>query len=1349
MRRIVATLSVAVVGVTTTCAIGSPAAATPVKGVSRAALVPEARPQAGERLAARLEFPTSGNVVQGRSRALKVILHNVGHNAARGVGFNIDTPEGTTVHTNSHGWSCSITRFRAGYRCSFDSPMENESTKAMRVYVRTTPDTPAGTDNITVAPFSTSGKVSTSASTSFTVVDRGDPVLLPIVQHKSAGKWATWTNGSHHTAYVNEPYTYRIVIANRGSAELDKGSSIILTQEIAPSVPVLGAKVSSGNGTCAMRLGVLHCDLTAREDIAVGRRLADVDITIGVTGASEHLPVGAAYVTNPASGAKHRHSVMIAAAHRPNAMQIHLDTRVQPDAGGHAEIDLRLRNKENGIRHTNYRVHSRIPAEFTFTGVTGTNWECVMKGAYLQCDYGAVLTKNSDSSTARISFDVSRKATVGGDGYELDFRSLHAVARAHVQVLPALVVNAVAFPTSITSSSNSRRNMIMLSAEDSVLNGTALGHTWVQRCTTLSDTRTYKGCTKGIVTPKANIAYSSHTRTHAFLPDVDADTTFVFEFIAQNDSTEAHRTVKVRSRAGHASTASFEAPETPEGAVSAQGVSSYGTLPTWFTDTTDGGRLKILTWTNSSGVISATAQLPLNMKSQLNVGDTAPVNVTAYENDASKCVVVHVGNSTGTANAFNITTVGYKGKYLDIILTKTTCSYQNTTYTTNSMIVHGALFGSDMTFSGPIQVWPTYKFTGTSIIQSLNLGAADNAFVLKNVSSTLTVDESTTAATLSLGTTVSVFGLDLKFYGSVSAPSNPAGGFLEGMQVQLGMALPQTLTAGEVKIKDLSIALGIRWTPILSNRADGSMLQNYYFSITGTGTMEFLGTTLKVSQIEADYRGGILNDVIFKFSADLALKGMKKVHGDLQIMWQAALPAEPAPADAKPGTKGKDAVAAYWAVDAQVVIETDSGFAIGTPNDPARISYRNACVKVSGRVIVPGILDATVEGTFVTAFPCFPTAGDFVHSANNLEKRSIFDKLPIPVIAGDWRFDATDVKITLGGFSMTGDFAIGRMAEVPYGALDATVHLTRSDTKNTIYVEGELNPLLLTAKLKGTGNLSVAGVAADFSIDAKLTPLSQYIEATASMNFGGTTVAVSGQFGLDKKTGIPYSSYSGSVSHLKIDGFDLGSATVSWYESPSGAGYTASVKMNLGVINLDGTLVVNATKAGLGFSLNADGDIKVSDQWDADLSFAMTNCTVADCTSLGSFKVSASGSATLGGKVFHLPSFDFDTGGHFRFHAKYSGDGCENTGNIEDLGIEFEGCFGYDLDALLTDQAPYLDIDADVSLEIKSRTRNTVKHEWHHWHSWGSFNSGFDVKLDPFRVSFRIDLGVKKWTFNI
>ena len=139
----------------------------------------------------------------------------------------------------------------------------------------------------------------------------------------------------------------------------------------------------------------------------------------------------------------------------------------------------------------------------------------------------------------------------------------------------------------------------------------------------------------------------------------------------------------------------------------------------------------------------------------------------------------------------------------------------------------------------------------------------------------------------------------------------------------------------------------------------------------------------------------------------------------------------------------------------------------------------------------------------------------------------------------------------------------------------------------------------------------------------------------------------------------------------------------------------------------------------------------------------MSNCGNSDCTKAGPFELTASGTATLGGLNFNLDKLLIDSAGHFTVQTSMSNQGCYNTGNIAKSGLEFEGCFDYTVNALISDTAPYASLNADASLKVDYRVRHYPCCRPNYWGSWkriANFSSGIGIQLSPFKLSFSTTL---------
>jgi hypothetical protein len=356
-------------------------------------------------------------------------------------------------------------------------------------------------------------------------------------------------------------------------------------------------------------------------------------------------------------------------------------------------------------------------------------------------------------------------------------------------------------------------------------------------------------------------------------------------------------------------------------------------------------------------------------------------------------------------------------------------------------------------------------------------------------------------------------------------------------------------------------------------------------------------------------------------------------------------------------------------------------------------------------------------------------------------EKTILSEVPLPLKPGDWRFDASNVKITIAGFSAAGNFTIGKMYGVPYGSIDATLHLNTSATKNTMYVKGSIDPLR-GVKIQGEADLEIAGIVSRFKIDAALTSTDQYISAEAELKIQSVKFLVAGRFGIRSigTTDFPTMSFSASIPNFTLGGYNLGTASINIEQSYYSANISVALNVKLGVIRFFGNASLHWAGDGIALSLNAIGSMGAG-KWAAVLSVNFSNCGNNECTTPGPFSLIAKGTVFLEGFQLNLGTLSIDSSGHFSYRVSMSDSGCYNTGNL--AGYEFEGCFDYTINALISDTAPYAKLDASAGLRVDYKVRHypcCKPNYWGPWHRIGSWSSGISIQLSPFSLSFRTTL---------
>jgi hypothetical protein len=1180
--------------------------------------------------------------------------------------------------------------------------------------IRSKKSTPPGVGSLTVTPFTSEKKKIEAQSSAYTIVDLGDAVLLPTVSHLAGKKWSNWTDGRVLTAYTNQKYTYGVWITNEGTENLKSGSILSLTQEIGSKVTINSAKVAVGSGSCKIDKKLINCSLEADSNIEPGERMSKVEVVVTPTIATNQVPLGAITVKNPEDKAKHSTKVHLKSVDREPTVSINVKHNVVGEVGAITLLSLNLENVTNDIEHKDLTVRANLPSAVMFKKFVGINWSCETVKKILECQYDSAISPNQVSKRLYLHLQISNDAIPDVNGYPINFVSHDAIQSVDLRVIPAPVLKAEAIPAVLETSSNQRANRIQLDADESVENGQALKFKWIQRCTTTADVKDFSQCPSGAPAPKIEIANRYLSRAHAFIPKVTSKKTFIFEVLVHTSTTTQRKTVKVKALPlNGASKASVKKADT--------------TVPEWINTAINNAGVTVSDSLLSNGIFTATATLPAALVTRFKIPADEKFTLTAPELQSEECIVVHAGETETPLKVFTFSEANFTSTNFEYIIAPASCTHGGDTFNGLGLKLDGEVFGQNLSFHGPVTLSPKLNVNLTASSANMNILIGDDSFGFKNAVVNLVADDARQIAKMSFGGFFRLFDTDQFIQGNISVPTDAVGAFTEGMQVSLTPAQPQNLRFDEVSLRNMSLSVGVRYTPKLSKLKP-------LFSVNATGTISFLGVNVNIDQMEVDFANGGMAAVLFRTRANLALSGIKTASAAFEYVWVRGTPATttPKPTPAKP---------ASISVSASAVFVTDSGFAIGTAKNPAKLEYKSGkCIIMSGQVIVPGILDATVSGYLITGAPCFAASvqmGDLPGAP-----KTILSDVPLPLAPGDWRFDASNVKITIAGFSAAGNFTIGKMYGVPYGSIDATLHLTTSATKNTMYVKGSIDPLR-GIKLQGEADLEVAGIVSRFKVDAALTSTDRHISAEAELNIGASKFLLAGSFGFESNMWgrglFPKSSFSASIPNFSIFGYNLGSAQIEMSQSKYGVDFSVALDVNLGVAKFSGAASLHWVDNQIAFALDGNGSIGIENQWSAALSFHMTNCGDSDCTKSGPFVFAASGTAYAGGHAFNLATVTFDAAGHFTVQSSMSDSGCYNTGNIAKLGIAFQGCFDFTINAQISSTAPYASLDASASVRVDYRVRHYPRHRANYWGDWSriaSFSSGISIQLSPFRLYF-------------
>ncbi|MCW2666381.1 MAG: hypothetical protein JWN57_1343, partial [Frankiales bacterium] len=190
-------------------------------------------------------------------------------------------------------------------------------------------------------------------------------------------------------------------------------------------------------------------------------------------------------------------------------------------------------------------------------------------------------------------------------------------------------------------------------------------------------------------------------------------------------------------------------------------------------------------------------------------------------------------------------------------------------------------------------------------------------------------------------------------------------------------------------------------------------------------------------------------------------------------------------------------------------------------------------LSLSATVDVPGVFSATLAGAVAYRAP----------GADSAEPLQILDRegTPRDAAPGDFRFAATDVQVSLAGFTAAADVVVGRLGGTTWADLSADLHLGLGEVAGGIQVAGSFSSDGDFA-LTGSGSAVISGFVlptVQFAVERSGGELT--VEASASARVPGVVdVALSGQ--------LSRTAHYGTLFRL------VGSAQLTVGDYPMGSG---------------------------------------------------------------------------------------------------------------------------------------------------------------------------------------------------
>ena len=506
------------------------------------------------RMDAQIAASDGINLLQGSTRNIHIKVGNIGQDPAINPGVKIRVPEGVTIKSLQSDWSCDPSTTGATCR-SKRTTIEPGKRQILRIQAAATTTAPPGHGKITAQPFADLHFDPVSRAIPFVVLDIGDALITPFVQFAEAGKpWKTWTHGGHTAVEVDQGFTYRIALVNRGNVALEAGSTVTVKQAIGSGIKLLSATLSNG-GTCSGTTSV-SCSFTTDTAVAPGATSTTLDVAIVASAVTKHAKLGHVEVRIANTPAQRSIPVLLNVVPNDHTITISTHIKQTPDVGGIGTITMRAKNTQRSTSIKDLVVRTKLPTGLRFVDSDGAGWTCRSESANVTCSYPKSLAGRASTPRATLNVVASGSPQKAMTTWSATARTVAAndaelgLTKLKIPVLAKIAIRATAKPTLIAASADLRKtHTVSLVGNQSVGNGMSLDYTWTQRCASASDVAAYGKCPSKKPTPVARVKTPDQANAEAVIPGVTERTRFIFELTITNGSTTLTKAVTVTAAA--------------------------------------------------------------------------------------------------------------------------------------------------------------------------------------------------------------------------------------------------------------------------------------------------------------------------------------------------------------------------------------------------------------------------------------------------------------------------------------------------------------------------------------------------------------------------------------------------------------------------------------------------------------------------------------------------------------------------------------------------------------------------------------------------------------------------------
>ena len=697
----------------------------------------------------------------------------------------------------------------------------------------------------------------------------------------------------------------------------------------------------------------------------------------------------------------------------------------------------------------------------------------------------------------------------------------------------------------------------------------------------------------------------------------------------------------------------------------------------------------------------ASGDLPPSLMQAFGVDNGVPISMTAELSEATPCLAIAVGSSTGSQPIMSVGGGALTATYFEFSVAPDGCTVGTSTIPAGmSLAFDGAVFGTTVDVAASLSLDPTI-FNASLEIGAFSIPGTSGAISFQETTIAVGLNMATNTDTVTFSGGFSMFGTTIDVSGSLTKTP-------DSVDASLTVSQPQPLTVAGFSLSNLMISVNVEYGPGVEN-----------LSVAASGDMNIMGTTLDVG-FAATIDNGIVEYVDVTATLQNLTLGPATMNGSFNGSYTAATDA--------------------FDVQAAVTL-TVSGFSM-----QATLDISPQCVAFTGSLNVPNVFTAQLEGAMIYQTGC---------------KEQVINAAGTAVTGapGDFSFAADNVDLEVGGFDIGGSVGVGSVGGVFYASVAAQIDLVPQSTNDMASIQGEFQSNG-DFSFNGAGQLDIGGFLLQVTVAASSQGGNESVSGSAQLDVADIAdVSISGQFTMIN--GQPSTTLTGTED-VSMGGFNISDAQFTLSQTPTSLGLQASIAINLDVVSVSGTVtfIENGSAPPL-YYLAADGDLNIGVA-DLVLNAIFTNCTDSTCsTPANATSLTMTGDADIYGTSFNLPSFYISSNGTFAITSNASGSACTGTITIP-LVTQLQGCFSYTEYLDISNVAPYFAISDTASLSVNGDRWNFLagpeacccrvcwwfgrdctqicvpEGGWTSWSNWWTGSAGIEFQADPFSLGIEL-----------